>query len=50
MDCPQKHDIRTLSIEEIEMALMVKRDMAKIEDSLVEVEKADPEDFVQDNE
>ena len=48
MDCPQKHDIWTLYVEEI--ALMVKRDMAKIEDPPVEVEKADLEDFVQDNE
>ena len=48
-DCPQKHNIRTLSIEEIEMALMVKKDMARIEDPPVEVEEADLKDFVQDN-
>ena len=49
-DCPQRHDIWTLSVEEIEMALMVKKDMAKIEDLPVEVEEADLKDFVQDNE
>ena len=48
-DCPQKHDIRTLSVEEIEMALMVKKDMVKIEDPLEEDKKADSKDFVQDN-
>ena len=50
MDCPQKHDIQTLSVEEIEMALMVKKDMVKIEDPLEEDKKADPKDFVQDDE
>ena len=49
MDCPQKQDIWTLSVEEIEMALMVKKDMAKIEDPLEEDKKADPKDFVQDD-
>ena len=49
VNCPQKHNIHTLSVEEIEMALMGKRDMAKIEDLPVEVKKADLEDFVQDN-
>jgi Retrotransposon gag protein/Zinc knuckle len=49
-DCPQRYDIRTLSVEEIEMALMVKKDMAKVEDPLTKEEEADPEDFVQDSE
>ena len=48
-DCPQKHDIRTLSVEEIEMVLMVKKDIAETEDSPVEVKKADLKDFVQDS-
>ena len=50
MDCPQKHDIQTLSVEEIEMVLMVRKDMAEAEDPPVEVKKADPVDFVQDSE
>ena len=45
-DCPDRHDIRTLSIEELEMALMVKRDTEKIAEQTPETEK----DFVQDNE
>ena len=49
-DCPQKHDIWTLSIEEIEMALLVKKDVVETEDPPVAVKKADTEDFVQDSE
>ena len=45
-DCPDRHDVRTLSVEELEMALMVKRDTEKIAEQTPETEK----DFVQDNE
>ena len=47
-NCPHRHDIRTWSVEEVEMALMVKKDMIKEEDP-VEIKEADPEDFVQSN-
>ena len=50
MDCPQKYDIQTLSIEEIKMELMVKRDMVKVEEPPVAIVESDSEDFVQDNE
>ena len=45
-DCPDRHDVRTLSVEELEMALMVKRDTEKIAEKIPEAE----EDFVQNNE
>ena len=43
-----RHNIRTWSIEEVEMALMVKKDMTKEEDP-VEIRETDLEDFVQSN-
>ena len=46
-NCPHRHDIRTWSVEEVEMALMVKKDMTK-EDPM-EIKETDPEDFVQSN-
>ena len=49
-DCPLKFDIRTLSVDEIEMELKVRKDMSEVETPLVETEVASPEDFVQNNE
>ena len=46
LDCPDKYDIRTSSLEELEMEIMVRKDMEKIAEPIVESEK----DFVQDNE
>ena len=51
LDCPLNFNIRLMTIEEVEMELMVKRDMAWVREvSLVpeEVTKLE-EDFVQDN-
>ena len=42
-----KFDIRTLSTDEIEMVLMVKKDVS--EASLAEIEEASLEDFVPNN-
>ena len=47
-DCPLKLDIRTSSVEELEMALMVRKDMSQM-DLLPVAEEVIPEDFVQDN-
>ena len=44
-DCPDRFDIRALSIEELEMELMVRKDMAAVEEPTPELQK----DFVQDN-
>ena len=44
-DCPDRYDIRTLSLEELEMEIMVRKDVAKIVEPTPETEK----DFVQDN-
>ena len=44
-DCPNKYDIRTLSLEELEMEIMARKDMGKIAESTSEPEK----DFVQDS-
>ena len=44
--CPDKHDIRTLSVEELEMEIMVRKDMARMTEPTPEMEK----DFVHDNE
>ena len=51
-DCPLNFDIRTMTIEELEMELMVKKDMAKVrEPSLIPEEVMESEkDFVQDHE
>ena len=51
-DCPLNFDIQTMTIEELEMELMVKRDMAKVrEPSLIPEEVMELEkDFVQDHE
>ena len=46
-DCPDRYDIRTSSLEELEMEIMVRRDMAKIAEPTPE---PIPEDFVQNNE
>ena len=45
-DCPNKYDIRTSSLEELEMEIMARKDMEKIAESTPESEK----DFVQDRE
>ena len=39
-NCPNRHDIRTWSVEEVKMALMVKKDMIKEEDP-VEIKEVD---------
>ena len=44
-DCPDKYNIRTLSLEELEMEIMARKDMEKIVESTPELEK----DFVQDS-
>ena len=51
-DYPLNFDIRSMTIEEVEMELMVKRDMAWVREvTPVPEEVAEPEeDFVQDNE
>jgi len=51
-DCPLNFDIRAMTIEEVEMELMVKRDMARVrEPSPIPEEVAESEqDFVQGNE
>jgi Zinc knuckle len=51
-DCPLNFDIRAMTIEELEMELMVKKDMARVEElSPVPKETTESEeDFVQDNE
>ena len=46
-NCPDRHDIRTSSLEELEMEIMVRRDMTTIAEPTLE---PTPEDFVQDNE
>ena len=45
-DCPDRYDIRTSSLEELEMEIMVRKDMAKVAESTPELEKG----FVQDSE
>ena len=45
-DCPDKYDIRTSSLEELEMEIMARKDMEKIAESTPKLEK----DFVQDSE
>ena len=45
-NCPDRYNIRTSSLEELEMEIMVRRDMAKIVEPTLE---PTPEDFVQDN-
>ena len=44
-NCPDKYDIRTSSLEELEMEIMARKDMEKIVESTPEPEK----DFVQDS-
>ena len=44
-DCPDKYDIRMLFVEELEMEIMVRRDVMKME-KIPESEK----DFILDNE
>ena len=51
LDCPLNFNIRLMTIEEVEMELMVKKDMARVREVspvLEEVMKLE-EDFVQDN-
>ena len=42
--CPLKFNIRTLSMDKIEMVLMVKKDVLEVETPLTETDKASPED------
>ena len=51
-DCPLRFDIRNLTIEEIEMELMARRDLADTEKLLPKPEEnsVQEEDFVQDSE
>ena len=51
LDCPLNFNIRLMTIEEVKMELMVKRDMAWVREvSPVLEEVTEPEeDFVQDN-
>ena len=46
-NCLDRHDIRTSSLEELKMEIMVRRDMTKIVEPTPD---PTPEDFVQDNE
>ena len=48
-DCPLRFDIRSWTIEELEMELMVRKDLAKVE-SQPEENSELVEDFVQDSE
>ena len=50
-DCPLNFNIRSMTIEEVEMELMVKRDMAQVREvtSVLEEVTKPEEDFVQDN-
>ena len=50
-DCPLNFDIRLMTIEELEMELMVKKDMAKVRESPPDSEEVteSKEDFVQNN-
>ena len=49
-DCPLKFDIRTMSVEEIEMLLMVRRDVSEVEGGPAEIKEVNLEDFVPNNE
>ena len=51
-DCPLKLDIWNLTMEEIEMELMARRDLAETENSSPKLEEnsIQEEDFVQDSE
>ena len=51
-DCPLKFDIRSWSMEEIEMELMARKDLARTENLALKPEENPilEEDFVQDNE
>ena len=44
-ECPDKYDIRTSSLEELEIEIMARKDMEKIVESTLELEK----NFVQDS-
>ena len=48
-DCPLRFDIQSWTLEELEMELMVRKDLAKTESQLEENSKL-VEDFVQDSE
>ena len=48
-DCPLRFDIRSWTTEELEMELMTRKDVAKIESQLEENSEL-VEDFVQDSE
>ena len=51
-DCPLNFDICTMTIEEIEMELMVKKDMARVREPTPVLEEAleSEQDFVWNNE
>ena len=51
-DCPLNFDIRTMTIEEIEMELMVKKDMARVREPTLTPEEAveSEQDFVRNDE
>ena len=51
-DCPLKFDIRELTLEELQMEVMVRMDLAQIDNVVLETEEVIPEnkDFVQNNE
>ena len=52
LDCPLRFDIRELTLEELQMEVIARMDIAWIDNVVLETEEAAPEnaDFVQNNE
>ena len=50
-DCPLKFDIRELTLKELQMEVMVRMDLAQIDNVVLEAEEDIPQDkdFVQNN-